>query len=189
MSGRIRFDKKNFRTHSSRNKELIRKSLEEYGAGRSILLDSEGEIIAGNGVLEQANELGIPVRVVETDGTELIAVKRNDLNTNSSKRKKLAFADNAISDRVTWNFPNLESEFTVEEIKQFDVVKGEILGGAFREDSGGKEIIQIDFPITIIANKDEFTMFRELQEKLGEGSQLKTFSKILQIAYDNKFCG
>ena len=98
----------------------------------------------------------------------------------------LALADNAISDKVSWNFKNIDSELTVEEIKQFDVVKGELFGSVFKESEEKGEVIQIDFPITIIANKKEFDMFNELQERIGAGSQLKTFSKILQIAYDNE---
>ncbi len=42
----IKSDKRNYRVHNDKNKKLIRKSLEECGAGRSILLDSEDGIIA-----------------------------------------------------------------------------------------------------------------------------------------------
>lgn len=44
---KIKFDKKNYRRHNDRNKELIKKSLSECGAGRSILIDKENEIFAG----------------------------------------------------------------------------------------------------------------------------------------------
>ena len=77
----IKFDKRNYRKHNEKNKKLIRKSLEECGTGRSIIVDSNEEIIAGNGVYEQAKAMNIPVKVIETDGTELIAVKRTDLQT------------------------------------------------------------------------------------------------------------
>lgn len=50
----IKFDKRNYRKHSKKNKELIKKSLTELGAGRSVLVDAEGCLIAGNGVYEQA---------------------------------------------------------------------------------------------------------------------------------------
>ena len=46
----ISFDRNNYRKHSDKNKSLIRKSLKECGAGRSIITDKNGEIIAGNGV-------------------------------------------------------------------------------------------------------------------------------------------
>ena len=52
----IKFDKRNYRKHDKKNKSLIKKSLEKFGAGRSIIIDNEGEIIAGNGVYEQAQK-------------------------------------------------------------------------------------------------------------------------------------
>ena len=83
----ITFDHNNYRKHSDKNKSLIRKSLKECGAGRSIITDKNGEIIAGNGVYEQAKALNIPVKIVETDGSELVVVKRTDLETDDEKRK------------------------------------------------------------------------------------------------------
>lgn len=59
----IRLDSNNFRKHSVKNKSIINKSLKEFGGGRSILIDSENEIIAGNGVFEQAKKLNIPIKV------------------------------------------------------------------------------------------------------------------------------
>ena len=53
-NGNIKYDQNNYRIHSAENKQLIKKSLEDCGAGRSILIDNENEIIAGNGVYEQA---------------------------------------------------------------------------------------------------------------------------------------
>ena len=54
-----------WRRHPRRNQELIRRSLEEVGPFRSIALDGDGIVRAGNGVLEQAQALGLKVRVVE----------------------------------------------------------------------------------------------------------------------------
>lgn len=71
----IEFDERNYRLHDDKNKELIKSSLKDLGTGRSILLDKENVIVAGNGVYEQAQELGLRVRVIESDGTELIAKK------------------------------------------------------------------------------------------------------------------
>lgn len=114
----IKFDTNNFRKHSDTNKKLINKSLRECGAGRSVLVDNEGSLIAGNGVYEQAQALGIPVRIVESDGRELVVVKRTDLQTDDAKRKKLALADNAVSDKVEWDFEQIkiaDLDFNVED--------------------------------------------------------------------------
>lgn len=81
----IKLDPRNYRIHGEENKRLIRKSLTECGAGRSILVDKNDIVIAGNGVYEQAQELGLKVRVIESDGTELIAIKRTDLSTKMKR--------------------------------------------------------------------------------------------------------
>lgn len=108
---KITFDKKNYRKHSEQNKKRIRKSLTECGAGRSVLVDKDGCLIAGNGVYEQAEKMGIKMRVIETDGTELVVVKRTDIGTDDPKRKTLALADNATSDNVEWDLQNIVADF------------------------------------------------------------------------------
>lgn len=95
---KIKVDPENVRIHDQRNQEAIGQSLRELGTGRSILIDSDNVIIGGNGVYAQAKELGLPVRVIESDGTELIAVKRTDLKSADARRKALAIADNRTSD-------------------------------------------------------------------------------------------
>ena len=112
----ITFDKRNYRRHDEKNKRVIRKSLEELGAGRSVVIDKEGTLIAGNGVYEQAQKLKMPVRVVETDGSELVVVKRTDLATGDEKRKKLALADNVASDLSDFDNDLLQEDFTIEEL-------------------------------------------------------------------------
>ena len=117
----IKFDKRNYRLHNDENKRVIKKSLEELGAGRSIVIDSEGEIIAGNGVYEQAQKLGIKTKIVETDGSELVVVKRTDLATGDEKRKKLALADNAASDTSEWANDLLREDWTKEALADFSI--------------------------------------------------------------------
>lgn len=118
---KIKYDHRNFRKHSDENKAMIRKSLEELGAGRSVVVDADDELIAGNGVYEQAEALGLGVKVVETDGSELVVVKRTDLHTEDEKRKRLAFADNATSDRVEWDFDALKMEIDADTLADFSV--------------------------------------------------------------------
>lgn len=118
---KITFDKKNYRKHSEQNKKAIRKSLTECGAGRSVLVDKDGCLIAGNGVYEQAEKMGIKTRVIETDGTELVVVKRTDIGTDDPKRKTLALADNATSDNVEWEYDLLNDDFGLDTLEDWDI--------------------------------------------------------------------
>ena len=117
----LKFDKRNYRKHNEKNKKLIRKSLEECGTGRSIIVDSNNEIIAGNGVYEQAKAMNIPVKVIETDGTELIAVKRTDLNTNDDKRTKLAILDNSTADTSEMDYALLQKDFELVDLMNMGI--------------------------------------------------------------------
>ena len=117
----IKFDKRNYRKHSDGNKRKIKKSLQECGAGRSVLIDADDTLIAGNGVFEQAQAMGIPTRVIETDGTELVVVKRTDLRTDDDKRKLLAMADNATSDNVEWEDNLLTDDFGFDVLEDWDI--------------------------------------------------------------------
>lgn len=117
----IKFDKRNYRNHNDRNKNLIKKSLEECGAGRSIVIDNENEIIAGNGIYEQAQKLGIKTKIVETDGSELVVVKRTDLATDDDKRKQLAVMDNSTSDSSNFDIELLKEDFDIEKLQELGV--------------------------------------------------------------------
>ena len=79
-------------------KGLLHKSFSELGAGRSILIDKNDRIIAGNKSKEAAERTGIQdVIVVETTGDEIIAVRRKDLSLDSKKGRDMALADNTTS--------------------------------------------------------------------------------------------
>lgn len=148
----IKFDTKNYRTHDDKNKKLILKSLKKCGAGRSILIDKQGEIIAGNGVYEQAKNLNIPVKIIETDGSELIAIKRTDLDTESKKRKELALADNSTSDNVTWDLSNLKADFDLSELPEWGL-------------EGLAEVEQLDPEIT----EDEVPSNEQVETRVKRG--------------------
>lgn len=119
----LKFDDKNFNKHTEYGMSLLEKSLRENGAGRSILIDKDNNIIAGNGIIEAAGSVGLEkVKIVETDGTEIIAVKRTDVRLDSKQGRKMALADNATASAdLEWDEENLKSEFDEEELKDWGV--------------------------------------------------------------------
>jgi ParB-like chromosome segregation protein Spo0J len=95
--GQLRPDPRNARLHNSRNIGMIQDALQEVGAARSIVIDEDGVVLAGNGVVEAAGNAGIErVKVVEADGNEIVAVRRSGL-TDAQKRR-LALFDNRTQD-------------------------------------------------------------------------------------------
>ena len=117
----LKFDDKNFNKHTEFGMTLLEKSLRENGAGRSILIDKDNNIIAGNGVIEAAGQIGLEkVKIVETTGDEIVAVKRTDIKLDSTEGRRMALADNATASAdLEWDWGNIRSEFSDEEIKGF----------------------------------------------------------------------
>lgn len=116
-------DEHNYRKHSETNKKRIRKSIDEAGLGRSVVVDADGVIIAGNGV-QSVVDPDTPVRVIETDGTELVVVKRTDLHEGDERRKKLAMGDNAAGDDVEWDMEAIEADgWEQDELEDWGVVE------------------------------------------------------------------
>ena len=72
--GELKPDDYNFREGTPRGIGMIVDSLQDVGAARSIVIDEDDVVLAGNKTLEAAAEAGITkVQVVEADGETLIA--------------------------------------------------------------------------------------------------------------------
>jgi hypothetical protein len=62
-------DSRNANKGTERGQQMIEESLRKYGAGRWILIDKHGTIIAGNKTLENTGAIGLEdMLVVQTDG-------------------------------------------------------------------------------------------------------------------------
>lgn len=110
-------DNKNFNKGTEFGDHLMDESLRKFGLGRSILLDKNDRIIAGNKTAEKAAELGFEnVLVVETDGNTLVAVKRKDVDLDSAKGREFALADNATS-KTNLCF---DTDLIMQEAEKFD---------------------------------------------------------------------
>lgn len=104
-------DPKNANRGTPRGLEALDHSLRALGAGRAVLIDRAGRLIAGNKTAARARALGLPLRVVKTDGEVLVAVQRTDLDLVSDPRaRELALADNRVG--------QLDLEWDVELLQQ-----------------------------------------------------------------------
>lgn len=103
-------DDHNFNKGTKDGQRLMKKSFESFGAGRSVLIDQDNRIIAGNKSTLAAIDAGIKkVRIIETTGDELIAVKRTDISLDSKEGRELALADNATQQvNLSWDPENLK---------------------------------------------------------------------------------
>ena len=184
----LHFDDKNANKHTQKGLRLVEKSLSKLGAGRSILIDKNNNIIAGNGVIETAGQIGMEnIRIVETTGDEIVAVKRTDVDINSKKGRELAIIDNhsakesidldfdVINDLVTeydispveWELEKMEWDNLPSELDNVNMTPEEL------ELLNGKN--NLEYNRIIIVYKNESSKY--LCDKLG-------IEKLNKIVYD-----
>lgn len=98
----LQLDLRNARRRGPRASGLLESSLQEVGAARSIVIDEDNRILAGNGTVEAAGQVGIErVKVVEADGETIIAVRRRGLT--EAQKKRLALLDNRTGELAEWD--------------------------------------------------------------------------------------
>jgi sporulation protein YlmC with PRC-barrel domain len=123
----LKQDNHNANKGTKRGREAVTSSLKQFGAGRSVLIDRDGNIIAGNKTAEQASAAGIEdVVIIQTDGSKLVAVQRTDLSIDDLKARGLAVADNRTAELgLEWDADvlkelsvdlNLEPYFSAAEL-------------------------------------------------------------------------
>lgn len=99
-------DPHNANTGTERGGGMLERSLQETGAGRSILVDRHGRIIAGNKAAGTWGAVSDPARikVIQTDGQDLVVVQREDLDLEDPQglARKLAYYDNRTSELNLW---------------------------------------------------------------------------------------
>lgn len=156
-----------------RGTQMVENSLRKYGAGRSILIDRKGRVIAGNHVVEGAASIGLDdIIVVPTDGRKLVVVQRTDLDLDEIPAREMAIADNRTSEiGLQWDADvlaslaaelNLDHLFNEDELKKIiDTVNGEgpEASNQNREKSYRLERSSVDCPhcrqtFTVIVDKD-----------------------------------
>jgi DNA modification methylase len=141
-------DARNANKGTERGTGLLESSLRTFGAGRSVLADRNGKLIAGNKTVEGAASIGIDdIIVVPTDGKKLVVVQRTDLDLDTDKAaRELAIADNRVGQvSLEWDAAELEAT-----AKEFDIDL-ESLGFSEKEMAGllkaePAEIVEDEIP-------------------------------------------
>lgn len=92
-------DSQNVNAGTKRGGDMLRRSLQQYGAARSIVVDQDMRVMCGNQTVEAAGQVGIEdLIVVPTDGTKLVVVQRTDLSLGSEQARELTIADNRTNE-------------------------------------------------------------------------------------------
>ncbi len=88
----LRLDARNPRTHSPRQIKQIARSIEAFGFNVPVLIDAQGQVIAGHGRVLACQQLG---------WTEIPAIRLDHLSPDQARA--FMVADNRLSDTSAWN--------------------------------------------------------------------------------------
>lgn len=105
-------DKGNPNKHNQRGVSMLEDSLATVGLGRSIVVDKNGIVLAGNSTQQQAVDAGFEDAIeIETSGDTMVVVRRTDLDLLSltdTKARALSYFDNRSAEiGVEWNAEQL----------------------------------------------------------------------------------
>ncbi len=92
LIGSLQINPRNARTHSKRQLGLIKRSIQEFGQIKPVIIDDQNMILAGHGFIEAAKLAGL---------THVSALRFSHL-TDTQKRAYL-LADNRIADQAGWD--------------------------------------------------------------------------------------
>jgi hypothetical protein len=161
-------DPSNANKGTERGRYMVEASLRETGAGRSIVVDKEGRIIAGNKTLEAWADISGEIEIVRTDGKKLVVVQREDLDLADVEglARKLAYFDNRASEvGLDWDMEQLLA----------DIQAGVDLDSMFRQDELDELLAGFAKQLeTIDGEKDTITRTGR-QYNAGEGHEIEPF--------------
>lgn len=159
-------DNHNFNKGTEFGLKLIGDSLRKFGAGRSIVLDRNNRIIAGNKTTENCADIGMDkVIIVETDGNTLVAVKRTDIDLDSKKGREMAMADNATAAaNLCWDVDEIKVEVAKYDIQPKDwAIDITDSGGTAEPDA--KKGISTKLLVDCKSETELSLLFSELQDR------------------------
>ena len=110
--GKLTTDPSNARKHSDQNIAVIVESLRQFGQRKPIVINSDNYVIAGNGTLSAALELG----------WKEIAVARVPDDWSREQQMAYALADNRSAELAEWDQERLDEQVFELQAAEFDVV-------------------------------------------------------------------
>jgi len=170
-------DPDNVRIHNEKNIQAIKASLEKFGQQKPIVINKDNEVVAGNGTIVAAEQLGwkkIDVVQTELTGVDLIAY---------------AIADNRAGELAIWDeqklleiMNTLQIDETIDAVVTgFNLVDLDELGVAFEstdimeEWSGMPEFDQ-----------EDKTAYRSITVHFHDEDAIKNFEKKLELSLPKK---
>ena len=157
---------RNARKHSRQQIKAIAKSIDAFGFNAPVLVDGDGNILAGHGRVEAAKLLGMAqVPVVLLD------------HLTETQAKAYMLADNKLTDRSTWDDETLAVQLKElsELVPNFDI------------EATGFEAPEIDFRIQSL--EDAETIDRADDFQMADGPAVSVLGDLWHLDNHRIYCG
>lgn len=171
-------DVSNANKGTERGRYMVEASLRDVGAGRSIVVDKHGRVIAGNKTLEAWADVGGEIEVVRTDGKKLVVVQREDLDLSddTGAARKLAYFDNRAGEvGLEWDAEELLASLNA----------GLDLSAMFHDDELDELLAELQKEEEVIEDAEpQIDKAAELQAKWGTAT-----GQLWQLGEHRLICG
>ena len=130
----LSLDPSNVRKHSRRNLDAIKASLRKFGQQKPIVVDAKGIVIAGNGTMTAAQELG---------WTEIAAVRTELVGVEATA---FAIADNRSAELAEWDEDALAKVLESLKVEDADLLAATGYDAAEVDKMIGAEVTEDEVP-------------------------------------------
>lgn len=179
---RVRGYERNSRMHSASQVNAIAKSIMEFGFTNPLLVNPDGEIIAGHGRLAAAQQLNLEEVPVIVLG-----------HLTAEQRRAYVIADNKLAEGSSWNTDLLAAELDDLQVDGFDLSLlgfdadelGELLGsgdheGTDDDEQEDDEGIDRGIALAIVLSPQELMTWRRAKAELGYSTDKAAFWKLVE---------
>lgn len=165
----LTLDPKNARAHDRKSIDALKKSLRSFRTTKNIVIDKNNVVLAGNGLVMAAKELGI----------KQLPAKR--VNFSGKKARAFAIADNKTAEMSAWNGPVLVTELAalpmdLQEVTGFS--QREILGLTEKSTRLNQDLSKLPAAIQLAPQK-EYVLI--MADDAMEFEKLKAFFKLGEV--------
>lgn len=163
------FDPANARTHGKRNLDAIASSLQQFGQRRPLVVTAKNVVVAGNGTLTAAKELG----------WERIAIARTPKDWTEEQARAYALTDNRTAELAEWDHDVLSAQLQELDGKGWDLNS---LGFDLSDITGEPEVVEDlvpDMPKETRSNPGEIWLLGDHRLMVGDSTDADDFAELM----------
>lgn len=169
---KIKENKNNPRTISKDKFEKLKKSIQEFPQMltiRPLVIDETFTVLGGNMRLKALKELGY---------TDVPVIQKKDLT--DAQKKEFVLKDNASFGE--WDYEILTNEWGYLPLDEWGIdISERSLAETFNPHNGKFDAKEMDYPITIIVNAEDFRNWERLKKEHEKDSDTKLFFRLTEL--------